>query len=195
MIKKSVEDDRRSVGVPPAVAGTSRPRFGEITIRDRGRLPHWEKDSATYFITFRWSDSLPNALLAKIESERKSIVDNANQIGRELSPDERKRLQNLSTSRIENDLDTGAGACYLFDDIRYRLLGWCGMPNHVHVVLRLSPGQRWPRSSIPGNLAAQKKWAEFSGDRAPSGNVSTTTTSSAMKMSYKVRCATWQRIQ
>ena len=122
MIKKSVEDDRRSVGVPPAVAGTSRPRFGEITIRDRGRLPHWEKDSATYFITFRWSDSLPNALLAKIESERKSIVDNANQIGRELSPDERKRLQNLSPSRIENDLDTGAGACYLFDDIRYRLL-------------------------------------------------------------------------
>ena len=29
-----------SAGVPPAVAGASRPRFGEVTIRDRGRLPH-----------------------------------------------------------------------------------------------------------------------------------------------------------
>ena len=47
-----------SAGVPPAVSGASRPRFGEVTIRNRGRLPHWEKDSATYFITFRLVDSI-----------------------------------------------------------------------------------------------------------------------------------------
>jgi hypothetical protein len=31
-----------SAGAPPAVAGASRPRFGSVTIRNRGRLPHWE---------------------------------------------------------------------------------------------------------------------------------------------------------
>jgi REP element-mobilizing transposase RayT len=150
-------NERSSAGVPPAVAGASRPGLGEVTIRDRGRQPHWEKESATYFITFRLTDSLPKTLLEKIESERKSIANNAKTLGRKLSPDEQKRLRNLSTARVENCLDAGAGTCHLrnpaiadavrrtllyFDDKRYRLFGWCVMPNHVHVVLRLFPGQQ-----------------------------------------------------
>ena len=67
----------RSAGVPPAVAGASRPRFGEVKIRDRGRLPQWEKESATYFITFRLHDSLPQSVLERIESERESVVRTA----------------------------------------------------------------------------------------------------------------------
>jgi putative DNA methylase len=62
------------------VSGASRPRFGEVTIHDRGRLPHWEKKSATYFITFRLADSLPNIVLDRIESERSSIVLTARQL-------------------------------------------------------------------------------------------------------------------
>ncbi|HYL11884.1 MAG TPA: transposase [Terriglobales bacterium] len=150
-------NERISAGVPPAVTGASRPRFGEVTIRDRGRLPHWEQESATYFITLRLTDSLPKTLLEKIESERKSIVNNAKTLGRKLSPDEQKRLRNLSTARVENCLDAGAGTCHLrnpaiadavrrtllyFDDKRYRRFGWCVMPNHVHVVLRLFPRQQ-----------------------------------------------------
>jgi hypothetical protein len=54
---RSIDSDRgshdRSAGVPPAVSGASRPRFGEIKIRDRGRFPRWEKEPATYFITLR----------------------------------------------------------------------------------------------------------------------------------------------
>ena len=147
---------KSSAGVPPAVAGASRPRFGEVTIRDRGRLPHWEKDSATYFITFRLADSLPKSVLDRIESERQAIVKTANQLRRKLSSDERRKIQTLSTPVIERFLDTGAGACHLtnpvvagevahalthFDDKRYRLFSWCVMPNHVHVVVRLFPGQ------------------------------------------------------
>ena len=163
---------KSSAGVPPAVP-ESRPRFGEVTIRDRGRLPHWEADSATYFITFRLSDSLPQTILERIESERKSIVENAEKLGRALSSDEKKRLRGLSTVRIENYLDNGAGACYLrnpavadairrtllyFDDKRYRLLGWCVMPNHVHVVLRSFPGQQ-----LASNLHS---WKSFTAKEA-----------------------------
>src|ERR1700746_1565901 len=138
----------RSAGVPPAVSGASRPRFGEITIRDRGRLPHWEKEGATYFITFRLADSLPKSVLDRIESERSAIVATAKQLGRALSSDERRKIQQLSTPIIEQFLDSGAGACHLqnpiiaedlantlrhFDRKRYRLFAWCIMPNHVHV--------------------------------------------------------------
>ena len=53
--------------------------------------------------------------------------------------------------RLEQYLDSGAGACYLknakiadmlaealrrFDSDRYRLFAWCIMPNHVHVVVQ-----------------------------------------------------------
>ena len=62
----------RSAGAPPAVAGATRPRYGEVTIRDRGRLPHWEQDDATYFVTFRLADSFPKSVLDRIESERQS---------------------------------------------------------------------------------------------------------------------------
>ncbi len=146
----------RSAGVPPAVAGASRPRFGEVTIHDRGRLPHWEKESATYFITFRLHDSLPKSVLERIESERESLVKTAKQLNREISPSEHKKLRTLSTKTIEQYLDNGAGSCHLkhpavadvvaevlrhFDNRRYRLFAWCIMPNHVHAVLKVFPGR------------------------------------------------------
>ena len=137
------------------VAPASRPRFGEVIIRDRGRLPHWEKDSATYFITFRLADSLPHSVLEQIEFEKQDIVKTAAKLGRDLSPDERQRIAHLSTARVEQYLDNGSGACHLrksgiaqlvsdalchFDEKRYRLFAWCIMPNHVHAVLKLFPG-------------------------------------------------------
>jgi REP element-mobilizing transposase RayT len=55
-------------------------------------------------------------------------------------------------SRFDRELDAGWGACWLrnpavasivqdtllfFDGERYRLLGWCVMPNHVHAVFEM----------------------------------------------------------
>jgi len=148
--------EHSSAGVPPAVAGASRPRFGEVKIHDRGRLPHWEKEGATYFLTFRLADSLAKSVLDRIESERQAIAKTANQQHRPQSVDERRKLQRLSTPIVEQFLDSGAGTCHLrspavaeivadtlrhFDEDRYRLFAWCVMPNHVHVVARLFPGQ------------------------------------------------------
>jgi REP element-mobilizing transposase RayT len=154
--KVVVVNPDRSAGVPPAVAGASRPRFGEVKIRDRGRLPHWETESATYFITFRLADSLPKSVLDRIEAERQDIVRTANQLHRSLTASERKKIQRLSAPVIEDFLDHGEGACHLrnpaiadavastlqhFDEKRYRLFAWCVMPNHVHLVVRFFPGR------------------------------------------------------
>jgi hypothetical protein len=166
----SPDPNDRSAGVPPAVAGASRPRFGEVKIRDRGRLPHWEKDNATYLIPFRLADSLPKSVLDRIESERQAIVKTAVGLRRDLSADERTRIQRLSTPVIERFLDSGAGACHLqnstiaeevanalryFDGKRYQLFAWCVMPNHVHVVARLLPDKPWQQWYIPGNRSAR----------------------------------------
>ena len=173
MSNPDAEQPDGSAGVPRAVSGASRPRFGEIRIRDRGRLPHWEKDSATYFITFRLADSLPRNLLEEIEFEKRNIIRTAAQMRRELSNDERNQLARLSTARIEHYLDTGCGACHLrdpalakvvssallhFHERRYRLFAWCVMPNHVHVVARLVPGH-----SI---AAVLHSWKSYTAKRA-----------------------------
>jgi len=145
----------RSAGVPPAVAGATSPRFGSVHIRDRGHLPHWEKEGATYFVTFRLAGSLPKSVFERIESEKQAILRTANQLRRPLSFDETKKIQRLSAQIIEHCLDQGAGCCHLhnsaiadavaatlrhFDEKRYRIFAWCIMPNHVHVVFKTFPG-------------------------------------------------------
>ena len=119
------------------------------TVRSRGYLPHWEAAHATYSVTFRLGDSLPQEVLNAYLRERQNIVETAQQMQRELTWQEAKRLSVLFSERIEASLDQGAGACYLrdsrigkmvFDALgfyhhqRYELFTWCVMPNHVHVL-------------------------------------------------------------
>jgi REP element-mobilizing transposase RayT len=124
----------------------------EVKIRNRGHLPHWEREGGIYFITFRLADSLPQSVLRQISSERENITRTASQLKRNLSEDERKKIQQLSSRVTEQYLDKGAGACRLsnpavaaivaqavqyFDQKRYCLFAWSVMPNHVHVIARI----------------------------------------------------------
>lgn len=121
----------------------------EATLRTRF-LPHWERDGAIYHVTFRLADSLPKSVLLAYQEERGLLLAKA-QAGGNLSAEERERLDRLFSTRIQQYLDRGVGACYLakpemaalvaqalrhFDGKRYRLLAWCIMPNHVHVVMQ-----------------------------------------------------------
>lgn len=91
----------------------------------RGYLPHFESAETVQFITFRLADSLPRFVAAELAELDDSLA----------KPDQR--------------LDDCLGECWLrrpeiasivqdalihFDGERYRLLGWCVMPNHVHAV-------------------------------------------------------------
>lgn len=140
--------DPSSAGVPPA---NFFPRDRNVSIRNRGRLPHWEAAAATYFVTFRLADSLPQEALRRIVFARTDIWSTALQMGREISETERKRFMKLHAQKIEKYLDAGAGRCPLrnpvvaetvadslhqFNGLRYRLFAWCVMPNHVHVVFQ-----------------------------------------------------------
>jgi REP element-mobilizing transposase RayT len=152
--------------------GAAPPRYGEVHIRNRGRLPHWEKEEGLYFITFHLADSLPHSVLAKI-AERQHILATAKQNNANLLPEQKALLAGYTHTRIEEYFDSGAGSCP-FLDMRiagamaaalrfrerkyYRLLAWCVMPNHVHVVARLFPGQELAK--------VVKAWKNFSAKAA-----------------------------
>lgn len=104
---------------------------------DRGYLPHYDKPGLVQAVTFRLADSLPK--------EKRSEWEHLLQI-----IDDGERIR-----QIEDYLDRGAGSCILrqpecaeivqnallhFDDERYRLIAWCVMPNHVHILFETFAG-------------------------------------------------------
>jgi REP element-mobilizing transposase RayT len=98
-------------------------------------LPHFHSDAVQQVVTWHLADSLPR--------------DAAGRLARLADTQEQRRL-------YESYLDAGHGSCVLadpvcahivqeallhFDGERYRLLAWVIMPNHVHVLVDMLPGQ------------------------------------------------------
>jgi REP element-mobilizing transposase RayT len=119
-------------------------------VRQGAYLPHWTRQGAIYATTFRLIDSVPQSILRAWEFERDDIVRTARQLGRELTSSEQRRLEQLFAEKIDRYLDAGRGECWVYRDdvaasvsgalgffegVRYKLLAWCVMPNHVHAVL------------------------------------------------------------
>ncbi len=127
-----------SAGLPPRIhEETAAFSAQEKGWYSRGYLPHRDEVGLIQAITFRLADSLPQAKLRQLEDELSSLPE-----------DER---ENTRRNRIEQWLDAGMGCCALKnptlakvvqdallhdDGTRYRLLAWCIMPNHVHVLIR-----------------------------------------------------------
>ena len=102
----------------------------------RGYLPHYDDMGKLQSITFRLADSLPQEKLRELKEDLARLPFKKRDV-------ERRK-------RIERWMDAGMGCCALkhpsmaqvmqetllrFDGERYRLLAWCIMPNHVHVLI------------------------------------------------------------
>jgi type I restriction enzyme R subunit/putative DNA methylase len=143
---------KRAAGLLVGEPGSAEPQLGEKTIEDRaelgrgvpggdgwysrGYLPHFDAPGTVQFVTFRLADSLPQSKLREIERELVEIPSG------KIDAERRKK--------VESWLDAGLGSCALkhpkvavlmqetllkWDGDRYRLLAWCIMPNHVHVLV------------------------------------------------------------
>jgi REP element-mobilizing transposase RayT len=120
----------------------------------RGYLPHFDARGVLQMITYRLHDAMPAsrrhewAELLKIEDERERRI------------------------KIEEYLDAGHGDCHLrqqkiasviqenllrFDGIRYRLLAWVIMPNHVHTLIEI---QETPLATIV------RSWKSYTANEA-----------------------------
>ena len=111
-------------------------------------LPHWRQDGATYFVSFRLHDSLPEAKLQELRAFK------ADWERRHPPPRQKKVLDALAREtmqRVETWLDQGIGSCCLraaevsravtgamhkTDGERCELGCYVVMPNHVHAVVR-----------------------------------------------------------
>lgn len=148
-------------------------QFGEINIRSRGRLPHWEKEDGIYFVTFRLADSLPQNVLDQLKFERTEAEKILKTLDRELSISEKQKLDWLFSEKVDEYLDMNYGNCFMrnpaiaeivadsikhFDNVRYHLYAWCVMPNHAHVVFK--PLQRHKLDEI------LHSWKSFSANEA-----------------------------
>ena len=103
----------------------------------RGYLPHLDQPGIIQFITFRLSDSVPAKVIAAFPGSAGA------------SPAVKLR------KRTDGYMVQGHGECWLgddriaelvenallyFDGVRYRLLAWVIMPNHVHALIEAFDG-------------------------------------------------------
>jgi putative transposase len=117
----------------------------------RNRLPHQQQEGATYFVTFRLADSLPDELMKRWSAERAAWLRHNPQpwsAAQEREHDRRFLLQ------LEQWLDEHHGSCVLrtpeyrriieaallhFEGTRSEFHASVVMPNHVHALFSAKP--------------------------------------------------------
>jgi REP element-mobilizing transposase RayT len=117
------------------------------------------EDKQLQSITFRLFDSVPADIITRWKEEA----------DRDVSGAEESKIRQA----IADYEDKGYGECFLkdcrvaeivqnallyYDGVRYRLIRWCVMPNHVHVLIEMNG--EWSLSSI------LKGWKSFTAHEA-----------------------------
>jgi REP element-mobilizing transposase RayT len=118
-------------------------------IHSRGYLPHVKREGASYFVTFRLGDALPQEALERFANEKVERLRTLD-VGNTTSGAAIEEVELEYYRKIERYLDRGAGACWLrrpeiaemvskallhFEGKQYLLDDWVIMPNHVHLIL------------------------------------------------------------
>ena len=120
--------------------------------KSRNRLPHWQQDGSTYFVTFRLNDSIPKALMDKWTADRNRwISDHPHPWDEETEME----YHSLFSAEMDRMLDAGHGECVLrkrehaeivreefgkYEGVRYMLHAYVVMPNHAHLLFSLAEG-------------------------------------------------------
>ena len=152
--------DHRSPRMVPSFLNPDK----SITRSDNGRLPHWHQDGATYAVTFRLADSLPQSVIIEYQKEKQELLlkrKQAEESGDEaLSTQLKDEFEGIHNERMETALHAGYGECWMkrpeiaqvvcdalshFDGEHYDLGPWCVMPNHVHFLIRPREGYLLPK--------------------------------------------------
>ena len=119
----------------------------------RRKLPHWQPEGAMYFIAFRLANSLPAQVIWDLEEqrERERQATRLRFSGAQLQ-DELYKLDKKYFGHFESWLDRCveesprwlaeekvvqivADELHALNGERYRLIAYCLMSNHVHVVI------------------------------------------------------------
>jgi REP element-mobilizing transposase RayT len=112
---------------------------------ERGYLPHCDKPGLVQFVTFRLSDSIPEA--RRGEWEHLLRIDSRSDAPCSAASEDAQRERRV---KLEEYLDLGLGECLLREPWigalaetallhhrgeRFRMIAWVVMPNHVHALI------------------------------------------------------------
>ena len=175
-VQQIVAEAQRNTGFQPVPSSEHPARnvafhgfdpHGEV-IQRRRNLPHREQPGATYFVTFRLGDSVPEALLLEWREEQENWLEHHPKPWDWKTEREHKRR---FVEDREDWLDQGHGSCLLRDSRaagiiadalrhfnlkRYVIDAFVVMPNHVHVLVQPAAG-RW----LPDIVHS---WKSFTGN-------------------------------
>jgi putative transposase len=114
--------------------------FASINWRSRGYLPHFDASEVQQHIVIGLADALSEEIVAPDPVKRLWLFDQALDLGN----GDCLLSQPRCAAFVQNEL-------LHHDGKRYRLLAWCIMPNHVHVVVD-------QMSDLPGTIRRWKTW-------------------------------------
>jgi REP element-mobilizing transposase RayT len=117
----------------------------------RAKLPHIQPANSIFFLTFRLADSIPKSILTKVMREKRILLlrtrlQNEGILSREF----KRKIEQYYFQKFELLLQNNDGKCWLkypeiaqlvanklhsFDKIKYNLICFCIMPNHVHLII------------------------------------------------------------
>ena len=116
------------------------------------RLPHWEQDGRTYFITVHLADSVPQPKLKEWSTDRATWLKYNPE---PWSADQQREYRERFANTLERWLDAGEGSCAFRETGISKIVGealqhlegsrcqhhtWVIMPNHAHLLLSMDPG-------------------------------------------------------
>ncbi len=146
-----VQHQLRANGVPRDLPNPLR-----SGVHTRGYLPHVKREGASYYVTFRLANSLPQSVLLEFKREQAAKL----RALKDTKPGSREEIDRDFQRQVERYLDRGVGECYLkqpeiaqmaaaallhFHGKQYVLDDWVILPNHVHLIL-------WP---IPNHTLSE----------------------------------------
>jgi len=112
----------------------------------RSRLPHWEVENASYFVTIRVAGSLPKAATDRLSEIQRSLAN--------VPPDseQKRQFRRELFMTMEKYLDSGGGycpfenaeaahamlaeTCEFADEMQWQVFTHCVMPNHAHFIAK-----------------------------------------------------------
>lgn len=135
--REDTEDELNDRQVRSAGSQLLPPLSRGIGWRSRGYLPHFDRPGLLQMITFRLADALPLDKAEEIRRDPKRGTDASRRRGLEAAMDAGHGDCHLRNARLAQTVEA---SLQHFDGIKYRLLAWVVMPNHVHVLIETVSG-------------------------------------------------------
>ncbi len=131
-------------------ASATRLRMSHREIITKGDLPHWYMPGAAHFVTYRLADTIPVEVLKRLRAEREACLGQVMkptlaasataakaQVHKQFFAAYDRYLDQASSVRwLENPAvaEIIIGNLYHHHQVKYQLLEYSVMPNHVHVL-------------------------------------------------------------